>query len=165
MPSSQMAPSCTCSRTEDTSLLRLSRLTWELGNHWNGENPRKSRLPVTLLYGANPCLLAYPTRRLVPAFDAQMGHFPTHGRAMAELDQLSAKRARATASGIRSLTQQGRVKSQTLRQPNTNTRSRGRIRMGVRSQELTSGKEKTKAREAASKQRGAQAVTWKSSGA
>lgn len=56
--------------------------------------------PVTLLYGANPWLLAYPTGRPVPALDAQMGHFPTHGGATAELDQLSAKRARATASGV-----------------------------------------------------------------
>lgn len=94
-----MAPVCICSHTDDTSLLRLSRLIRELENHCNGENPRTSRLPLTSFYRANPCLLSHPTERLVPASDPQRGQFPTHGGAVAEPDQLSAKRAVATARG------------------------------------------------------------------
>lgn len=58
-----------------------------------------------------------------------------------------------------------RVKSQTSGQPNTNTRTIGTIRAGLRSQELKFNKEKTKARESDSKQREAQAVTSKNFGA
>ena len=51
-----------------------------------------------------------------------------------------------------------RVKSHTSRQSHTNAKSRHRIRIGVRSQELKCGREKTKARDADSKQREAQAA-------
>ena len=77
----------------------MSRLIRELGNHQNGENPRTSRLPLTSFYRVNPCLLSHLTGRLVPAFDPQRGQFPTHGGAVAEPDQLSAKRVVATARG------------------------------------------------------------------
>ena len=43
--------------------------------------------------------MSYSTGRLVPAFNPQRGQFPTHGGAVAEPDQLSAKRAVATARG------------------------------------------------------------------
>ena len=40
-----------------------------------------------------------PIHVLVPASDPQRGQFPAHGGAVAEPDQLSAKRAVATARG------------------------------------------------------------------
>ena len=42
---------------------------------------------------------SHPTERLVQASDPQRGQFPTHRGAVAEPDQLSAKRAVATAKG------------------------------------------------------------------
>lgn len=48
-----------------------------------------------IINGINPHLLAYPTGRLVPAFDVQIAQLLTHGGAMTELDQLSPKRVMA----------------------------------------------------------------------
>lgn len=85
-----MAAMGICSLNVDTTPLRLNRFTLELGIGSMEKFPEKSRLTVTLIYRTNSCLLAYPTGRLVPVFDTL---FPTHGGPMAELDQLSAKRA------------------------------------------------------------------------
>lgn len=98
-PSGQMAAMGICSPYEDATLLRLNRFTRELEIGVLEIFPKKSRLTVTLIYGTNSCLLAYPTRSMAAAFYTQIAQFPADGWAMAKPDQLSAKRAVAVSMG------------------------------------------------------------------
>lgn len=59
----------------------------------------KSRLTVTLIYGTNSYLLAYPRIRLNFQHLDSNCPVPTNGEAMAGPDQLSAKRAVAMSRG------------------------------------------------------------------